>query len=373
MLFSEIYGLSEVKESLIRAVKNNHVAHAQMFLGKDGSPNLAMALAYATFINCEDRQENDSCGKCPSCTKSAKLIHPDFHFVYPLFSVAKKDEDKSKADVTAAWRKTIITNPYIRLGDWAEIIDAGNKQCIISVTEGRGIIKNLTLKSFEAEYKVVFIWLPELMNQSAANSILKILEEPPAKTLFLLVSNDAEKNLATIISRTQMVKIPRYNDDELEALLVNKFFIPKNKALNAVRIAEGDAMEAIQAADELTDQTHIVFRDWMRLCFTNNFTELVNFSEDYQKFSKNEQKGLLLYGISTFRNLLIYHSNEASLLKVSEEVAKFLEGFAKVVGAEKIADLSEHLTDALHYIERNASPKITMMNLSIELAGVLKK
>lgn len=372
MRFSDIYGLNEIKQRLIDSVKNSHVAHGQMFLGREGTASLALALAFATYINCEDKQDNDSCGRCASCVKADKLVHPDFHFVYPVFSIPKKDEDTIRGEVLSAWRDTMNTNPYLNLSDWAEKIDAKNKQCIISVDEGRGIIKYLALKSFEAEYKVVFIWLPELMNQSAANAILKILEEPPEKTLFMLVSQDAEKNLATILSRTQILKIPPYQEGDIESYLVDRKGLDAERAKKCAYLADGDLNKALKLTDEVENDFQDYFRDWMRLCYTANFKEISDLSEEFQKTSKDRQKGLMQFSMNVFRELLIFHSGTEDLFKVSDTTKAFLEGFAKVVNAEKISSLVSKVNEAVFHIERNASPKMTFFDLSISISKILK-
>ena len=178
MQFSEIHGLHNIKDKLIQAVKKNHVAHAQMFAGLPGSANLSMALAFATYINCEDKLESGSCGKCSSCAKMDKMVHPDIHFVFPVYSQSG-DKEKIRNENVAKFRAFLSENPYGNLSDWAEFSKAENKQLNISVEESRRIIGNISMKAFEAEYKVVLIWLPELMNIAAANAILKALEEPP--------------------------------------------------------------------------------------------------------------------------------------------------------------------------------------------------
>ena len=207
MRFSDIIGLEDTKQQLIAAVKSNHVAHAQLFFGSEGSANLALALAFATYINCTNQSDSDSCGTCASCTKIDKLVHPDVQFIFPVSST-KKVTGKSvvSSSYMNEWRSFILNNPYSGIEQWSASYGAENKQSNISKEESRNIIKNLSLKAFEAEYKIMLIWLPEFMHPSAANGILKILEEPPKKTIFLLVTNDYEKLLTTILSRCQFLR-----------------------------------------------------------------------------------------------------------------------------------------------------------------------
>lgn len=371
MLFSDIVGLDSIKGNLTQSVRSGHVAHAQMFLGSDGSSNLAMALAYATYINCENRSETDSCGQCPSCVKMQKLIHPDLQFVFPFFSISG-DKDKVRAEALSSWRELLTKNSYITLPDWANYVQAENKQCIISVTESRNILKNISLKAFEGEYKMVLIWLPEMMNQSAANSVLKILEEPPAKTLFLLVSNDLEKNIATIISRTQIVTIPSYQAEEVALTLEKRFEIPVEQAKQAAQLEQNNVSEALKLCSEEESDSDALFQTWMRLSYSLNITELVALADDFQKLSKTNQKGLLQFGINITRNLLLHQSDTTQLLRLQEKEKNFVEGFSKVITMDKLMAFSSSLNTALFHLERNANPKITFLDLSLNLASLFK-
>ena len=372
MLFSKIVGLTSVKDSLRQSVKNNHIAHAQMFLGTEGSANMAMALAYATFVNCENKQEVDACGTCPSCVKMEKLIHPDVQFVMPSISIASGDKDKQRSERLTAWRPFLLSNPYASLIDWANHLDAENKQCIISVEESRSIVKNISLKAFEGEYKIVLLWLPEMMNQSAANSILKILEEPPAKTLFLLVSNDLEKNIATIISRTQIVTLPSFQINEVAETLINTFGIGEEVANQASQLEPSNVNEALKLCSGEESDINATFQNWMRLCYSRNLTDIVMLAEDFQKMSKTNQKGLLQFGINVTRNLLLYQSDAKQLLRLKDSERAFVEGFSKVITMDKLMAFSSSLNTAFFHLERNANPKVIFLDLSLNIATLLK-
>src|SRR6187431_1467542 len=230
MKFSEIPGLAETKKLLIDSVQSNHIAHAQLFVGAEGALNLPMALAYATYLHCQDKGD-DACGVCSACSKNLKFIHPDTHFVFPLSNVKNdKDEDRFKADITKAWRAFLLEQPFGSLDDWTNYYGGEDKQALISREESREIIKTLSLKPFESPYKVMIIWQPELMHASAANGILKILEEPASHTYFILVSNAADRLLPTIISRTQIITVPLLHDDEVAAQLVEHNGLEKGRA-----------------------------------------------------------------------------------------------------------------------------------------------
>lgn len=373
MLFSEIKGLDEVKKKLIEAVNSNHVAHAQLFLGKDGSPNLPMALAYATYLNCTDRQASDACGACASCVKMNKYIHPDFHFAFPVSStktVAAKDA--YSANFLKDWRRFLLENPYGSATEWSVIFGGENKQLNISREESRQIIRALTLKSFEATYKIMLIWLPEFMHESAANAILKILEEPQGKTLFLLVTNDSERLLATILSRTQIVKIRTFSDQELKTILMNDDGLDEKKAGQIAHLSEGNLNKARHLASEVEDDSHVMFRDWMRLCFTNDYSKMVEWSDLFQKMTKEAQKSLLQYSLHMMRETLIIGAKNDNIMRLQGEELSFVQNFEKVMNFGKTEKIVAQLNSSYFHLERNANPRILFLDLSLVIARILR-
>src|SRR5690606_27964043 len=242
MKFQDIPGLTDVKRVLTDAVKTNHAAHAQLFVGAEGALNLPMALAYATYLHCENKAD-DACGTCPACSKSAKFIHPDTHFVFPFSNVKKgeKDEERErlKADITRLWRTFLTEQPFGNLNDWCNHYGGEGKLSIISRDASRDIIRTLALKPFESRSKVMIIWQPETMHPAAANGILKSLEEPSPNTYFILVTTAADKLMPTIISRTQIVTIPLLSDDEMERYLCDQRGIDEATARKIVQLADG--------------------------------------------------------------------------------------------------------------------------------------
>lgn len=373
MKFSEIYGYNDLKQTLVESVKKDHVAHALLFSGNAGGGNLALAMAFAQYINCIDKQENDSCGRCTSCSKFEKLIHPDFMLVFPTYSAAAKEKDKARNTQVAAFREQLIKFPYFSFSDWTKSIDAEKKQCIISVDEGRNIAKYVSMKAFEAKYKVVLIWLPELMNQSCANSILKILEEPPAKTIYLLVTNDFEKNITTILSRTQMVNVSNFAEEDIESYLEDKHFIPENRASQIAKFSDGNLNQALKLMNEEVDNSAAWFVDWMRSTYKADIPTLVDLGEDFSKFSRAEQLSLLCHGLDIGREIMLNQIELDQLKRVSEEDAKFLDGFSKVFDNEKLETFVTLLNEAQYHIERNLNVKILFLDLSLNLAKALRK
>lgn len=372
MRFKDIKGLEEVKERLINAVKNDKVAHAQMFLGKPGSPNLPLALAFATYLNCENRTDTDACGECTSCLKIEKYVHPDLHFVFPVSSTKSvSGKDVVSANFLKEWRQFLLSSPYGNMVTWANAYGGEDKQGNISKEESRQIIKNLSLKAFEGAYKVMIIWLPEYMHSSAANGILKILEEPPENTIFLLVSNNADRLLTTILSRTQIVTIPKLSDESVKAMLIEKHGTDEAKAGQLAHLADGDINAALNLLNDVEDDSQELFSGWMRDCFKKDFTNMVLKSDQFHSMNKTAQKSLLQYGINIMREALIA-SHAPELQRVSGSEASFVENFSKVMDADKIERISGLMNKAHYHLERNAAPKITFLDLSLNIAAVIK-
>ena len=302
MRFQAIIGQQEIKNRLIRTVKNNRVSHAQMFLGPEGSGKLSLAIAYAQFINCTNKQENDSCGQCPSCIKYEKLVHPDLHFLYPTARTSGIEKPVS-TDFLNQWRELcLLREGYFNLTDWHEAIGIEKKRAIINTRDCNSLISTLSYKSYEAEYKVMIIWMAEKIFHAAAPKILKILEEPPEKTLFILIVENSEQILNTILSRTQILKIPPISRDDLSLSLSNRGFDPA-RVNDAVRVSNGNYREALQTVSGSTDDSKINawFVNWMRACYKGNVKELMNFISPFAKNSRDTQKIFLLYSLRMLR------------------------------------------------------------------------
>jgi DNA polymerase-3 subunit delta' len=374
MRFSEIPGLDKIKEDLAHVITQGTVAHAQVFMGKEGSGNLALALAYATMLNCENPTPTDSCGKCAACIKNDKFIHPDLHFVFPV-SLLKGIQSKDAVSdrFITEWRTFLKDNPYGGPMEWGEVFGGENKALNISKEESRNIIKALSLKSFEGKYKIMLVWLAEYMHSKAANALLKILEEPPPNTLFLLVTNDYEQLLTTIISRTQLVNIRDFRDAEIQEYLQNKLQLPQGRAAAIAHMADGSLNEALHLANEVEDDTHAMFRDWLRQCYQRKYTELTLSAEQFGGLNKMHQKSLFRYGLDILREALVYPLLEPHMLRLSGEELDFVKNFAKVVNIDVVNAATKELNSALYHLERNANPKILFLDISIAMAGILHK
>ena len=374
MLFSDIQGNSDTKSKLLKATQSNKVAHAQLFNAKDGAPGLAMALAFATFIFCDDKKNEDACGVCPSCHKMSRFVHPDMHFVFP---VSANDKIKNSKDLVSKnfltyWREFLISNPYGNLEAWIKSYGGENKQVNISKEESRQIISNLSLTSFEGKHKIMLIWLPEYFHITAANAILKILEEPPEDTLFLLVSENQQKLMPTIISRLQMVHVSKFAMEDLKNTLIRKYEIENSKANELSLIANGDVNKALGFLQEGNSDGIEWFRQWMRFCFTKDIKALVTQAEEFHKMSKLGQKAIIQYGFNALRECLIFRYSEASIVKLPSDEQQFIKNFSKIMKAERIEAANKLLSDMLYYLERNANSKIQLLDVSLNFIKLFK-
>lgn len=364
MRFSEVIGQELIKSKLIDEVKNNKVSHAQLLLGKMGYGGLALSLAFAQYLFCKEREENDSCGKCASCLKMQKLQHPDLHFVYPTVQTISK----TSTPLLGEWREQILTSPYFNLNDWSEAIDPKSRKPIISVHESDEIIKKLSLYAYEGGYKVMIIWMPEEMNSSSANKLLKILEEPPEKTVFLLVGEDQGKLLQTIISRVQVLRVPRVSFEETRQYLMNEGAGATAADSIAAR-AEGDLRAAKKELQENSsqDEQRELFIGLMRVCYKKNVLDMMSWAGEASALGKERQKQFLSYSVHMFRQSILKNYTDDQLTHVTGEEDQFLSNFAKFITGNNIMDFTNSFNDASYHIDRNANPKILFTNLCFQV------
>jgi len=373
MLFAKIVGQQAIKTHLIQTVKNNRISHAQLFLGKEGYGSLPLAIAYAQYIMCQNRGETDACGECPSCKKVQKLQHPDLHFVYPTTGT-KNSQPLISDDFIQEWRNFIANNAYGTYDQWLEAMDSGNSQGTIKVKEAESIVRKLSMKSFEAEYKIMIIWLPEKMNAESANKLLKLVEEPPAKTLFLLVSLNSEQIISTIISRTQLVKINRITEDELFIGLQTQKGISESKSREVSRMAEGDFNSACNLIETSLDakQNFELFTQLMRLSYMGRFPEIISWVETTSNIGREKQKAFLSYSLKMIRDNLITNQKQIQLARFNDAEKGFAEKFANFIHPENTPMIVEELSMAHMHIERNANSKVVLLDLCIKLNQLLK-
>lgn len=374
MLFKDIIGQQEVKERLVSTANDGRISHAQLFLGPEGCGGLAMALAYAQYILCVNKVEGDACGVCPSCVKNNKMAHPDVHYVFPVATTKTVTSKALSHDFITEFRSEVIANPYLNLFDFLQVLGVENKQGNISVDESAEILKKLSLKSYEADYKVMIIWMPEKMNGSAANKLLKILEEPPEKTLFILVAESQDALLRTVLSRTQLVKLKKINDVDLTRHLMEKHGLSESLAKQTAHLADGNYNEALKLihADE-SDSFYIeTFRTWMLLCYGRKLNDTIKWVDTMVPLGREVQKKFLSYSLRIIRESLLTNLGSTSLVKLTAEEQKFVSNFSKFTHAQNTAQLFEELNKAYAEIERNAAPKILFLDLSFRLYGLVR-
>ena len=367
MQFSRIVGQQHLKESMIQSINEGRISHAQLFLGPEGNGALPLALAYIQYLFCTDKTPTDSCGKCAQCNKISKLSHPDVHFVYPL--ALSKEVEKS-TDVFVKWKQAFLQNPYLSIGDWMEFLEAENKQMVIAVGESKDILHQLSLTSFEGSYKVMIMWMAEKMNLVAANKILKVLEEPPDKTLFFLITESTQLPI-TILSRTQITKVPRITEAELAATLVKDNGLTEDQALYIAQASDGNYRLAQILANEKEDSEFVSqkFQSWMRMCLRLDGEKLSEWITEMATIGRERQKQFFSYSIKLIRQGILLNTEYPVRLRPSEE--DFLRKFAPYVPFESGALIAEELTRAYHAIERNANPKILLMSISLKVHRLL--
>ena len=379
MYFKEVLGQEKLKKLLMQSIREGAVPHAQLFLGPKGSANLALALAFAQYVACANKQQDDACGTCPSCLKHLKFVHPDLHFVFPVATTSNVKTKPVSMSFLSEWRSLLNENPYFSLFNWLKHIGVENKQGLISVEESTNVLKDLSLKPYESETRIMLIWMPEKMNIQAANKLLKIIEEPPQKTLFLLVAESTENMLATVLSRTQLLKVPRHSDEEVLNYLTNRG-VEQGKAKMISNLVDGNINEAIQLAEHVEDseQNALSFVQWMRLCFSalqvKDIDKLVQWSEMMAKAGRENQKSFLLFASNVMRDALLKNYGVEKMMKMNVSGQNFtMEKFAPFIHAENCMEIISELNMAQLHVERNANPKILFLDTSFKIARLLHK
>ncbi len=377
MLFSEVIGQTEIKEKILQAVKEERISHAQMFTGEEGFGILPLALAFAQYVLCENRNDNDSCGTCSSCVKVQKLIHPDLHLVFPVTTTNSNKKPKSD-DFVAEWREAVLKQPYLSAAQWYRYLGNENKQGMIYSHESEEILRKLNLKTFEAEYKVMIIWQVERMNLRCANKLLKILEEPPPKTLFLIISVFPDQLLPTMLSRVQTIRIPALNDEEIYTVLENDFELSEKERRNITRLSSGNyikALEYIQSSDEQNEYLDL-FIKWMRLCYKQEMAEILSWVDEISASGREKIKQFLNYAIRMTReNFLLSQLPEQKdrLIRMGEEENEFSGKFSKFINEKNIFELSGEINLAILDVEANAYQKTVLFDLSIKTMKLIRK
>lgn len=381
MRFADIIGQKQIKEYLVRSVESGRISHAQLFTGACGAGTLPLAVAYAQYIHCRNRKDGDSCGECPSCRQIEQLAHPDLHFVFPVNKQGKKSGEvviSTAREFVELWRDMFAkTGGYFSPRQWFDTLNLGKTlKGVISAKESEEIIRRLGFKSFESDYKTMIIWLPETMNEEAANRILKILEEPWDKTVFLLVSERADLLLKTIISRTQEVSVPRLTMEDLLPIALQSQ-ADNLKAQNIARLACGDLLELKrllgESDDEISKENFEAFCSLMRLSYNDKHLELMNLADEVAQLSRERQRGMLSDFSRLLREAYMLHAgaNEASYLWGEE--AEFCKKFAPFIGSENIEPILSQIECAMRQINQNGNPRIVFTHFVLAVSKFIKR
>ena len=378
MFFREIAGQNIIKENLINTVNNKRVSHAWIFTGPKGTGKLDLAIAYAQYISCENRNDKDSCGECKSCRKYDKLIHPDLHFVFPVVRTKKITKPISD-DYINQWRNFILDLPYHSFEKWINILGIENQQAGIFAQESTEIIKKLNFKPYESEFKIMIIWMPEKMNITASNKLLKMIEEPPPKTIFILVSEDTEKIIKTILSRTQLIKVPKLSDQSMFDSIKEKYNFADDRIHEIVKISNGNCLIANETIKDFDSsdisENYERFTQLMRFSYSVKIKEIIDWTDDISKIGREKQKSFLDYSLKLIRENFILNlspENQNKIIYLTNREKQFSEKFNKFIHKNNIENISNEFTEAYNHIERNGYNRLIFLDLALKLARLLK-
>ena len=381
MQFNQIIGQNYLKNHLTKSALLDRIPHAQLFVGPEGSGVLATAIAYAQFILCNNTNLENTDGNASCNLKFNTLSHPDLHFIYPTVTSPEVKTKPKSLDFLADWRKFLIENPYGSLFDWYEVLDVKNKQGEIRVEDAQEILKSLSLKAYEGGYKVMIIWMADKMNNRASNKLLKFLEEPTDKTVFILISENEEDIIQTIRSRCQVLHFPALSEIDIKNALMNNQNIDIVKAQKIAHQAQGNYNLALQLVNDV--QEDILFEEWfvtwVRAAFKAKgnaaaIQDLILWSEQIASLGRETQKKFLNFCINMFRQAMLLNYETPQLVYIETTVEKFsLEKFAPFVNGNNINDIFKELSDAIYHIERNGNAKIILTDLSIKLTRLIHK
>lgn len=346
---------------------SGRVPHALLFAGQTGWGTLALAVEFAQWLLCENHNASGGpCGQCNACHKSQQLTHPDLHFSFPTVGA-----NAVSSTFLKEWRAALADNPYLDANSWLQRLGADNKQGNITKDECNAIIKKLSLKAFEGRYKILLMWLPEYLGKEG-NRLLKLIEEPPEQTVFLLVAENADLILPTILSRCQLVKTDPLADDEIAAGLREKRPVDPDRARQIAFLAGGDFNLALQLADNPENDDAALMLDWLRKCWRGNGVELVRWTDNFAKLGRENQKQFLQYGLHYLRELMAMVVTRRSEARLRPEELHAAQNMAQVLDFDKITALVNILNENVYYIERNANPKILFLDTSIQINQILK-
>ena len=376
MRFSDIIGQEELKSHLTDSIDKGRISHAQLFTGIAGAGTLPLAIAYAQYLNCPNRKDGDSCGVCPSCQQIAQSAHPDVHFIYPVNKQGKKSgEVVLSAEFLPQWREIMSqSGGYFTRQEWYDKLDLGKTlQGMISAKEADEIIRRLSFKSFQSQYKVVIIWQAETMNEEAANKILKILEEPWENSVFLLVAERGDLLLKTILSRTQETSVPRLKVEDLVSLSGAS----EQERRNMARLAAGDVIQMRRMVqgegDELREECFDLFCRLMRLSYNDKHLELLDWADRVAQLSREQQRQMLTHSARLLREAYMLHAGVGRISYLWGEEAKFCNNFAPFIGNQNIEILISEIESAMRQINQNGNARIVFTHFALAVSKQINR
>ncbi|MDR1199569.1 MAG: DNA polymerase III subunit delta [Prevotellaceae bacterium] len=375
MFFKEIIGQHELKQQLIQTVTDKRISHAQLFAGTEGSGNLALAIAYAQYISCQNKHDDDSCGYCKSCIKFQKLVHPDLHFAFPVNTTNRVKKDASSDNFISEWRKLVIDFPYFSEFMWYEYIGITGKQGNIDKSDAEMIQQKMNFKPFEADYKFMIIWLPERMNITAANKLLKLIEEPPENTLFLLVSKNIDQIIKTILSRTQLIRVPPVDEQSMQKMLAERYDLSPNEIQVLTRLSAGDVLKAIKIHDRHETEQDFLdsFKSMMRFAYEYKFAELLDWAEEMAQLGREQQKSFLYFAQQMIRENFIINLKIHDIVYATDKEKDFSLNFSQFITSKNVENVYSTINLAMSHIEHNGNQKIIFSDLAIKLAQLIRK
>lgn len=371
MFFKDVIGQEEAKQRLIREAKEGKIAHARLFCGPEGIGKLPLAIAYARYLSCNNPGEKDACGICPSCIKFNKLAHPDLHFVFPV--IKKKSKDTVSDDFITEWRELLSQTPYFNLNIWLEEMGAENQQAQIYVKESDEIIRKLSLKSSQGGYKIMIIWLPEKMNVECSNKLLKLLEEPPSQTIFLLVSEEPDMLLTTIQSRTQRFALYGIEEKYITEKLQSQYGLQERDAISIGHRSEGNFLKALESI-HLNEENKLffdLFVSLMRLSYQRKIREMKQWSETLAAMGRERQKHFLSYCQRLVRENFMFNFQDPSLIFMNEEEQNFSKRFAPYINEKNVMGIMDELSEAQRHIEQNVNARMVFFDFSLKMIVLL--
>lgn len=375
MKWTDVIGQQAAKQQLIQMASGGRMPHAIMLCGPEGCGKMALALAFSSYLLCREHSQSDSCGNCNSCAMLNKWQHPDLHFTYPTIKLASMSAEHKPVsdDFAKEWNSLLMQGAYFSIDRWLDEIGAENQQAIITAGESDSLTHKLNLKSSQGGYKISLIWLPERMNGECANKLLKLIEEPPRQTVFIMVCEEPDKLLDTIRSRVQRIDIKKIDDSAIEDALIGKRGISETDAVRIARMANGNWLKATEQlnADSENEMFLENFQTLMRLSYQRNIKELKRWSDTIAGYGREKQKRFLTYMLRLIRENFMYNFNIPELTYMSGQEEQFAKNFARFINEGNIIQINGLVNKAIRDIGQNANSKIVFFDIALQMIMML--